>query len=229
MPVRAACLGYPRIGIDRGLKKALESYWAGKLSAGQLEAAASALRRANWLSMRAAGIHHIPGNDFSLYDHILDMAVAVGAVPERYRRIEDLSPGIRVGPGLQDRAAGIDVPALDMTKWFDTNYHYIVPELEERQAFRLDPSKILSEVEEARSIGVEIRPVLPGPVTFLMLSRFGGGARGGRVPLDLLGALLPAYDELLAALAAGRRVGPDSSSRAWSSISTIGGIGTGLR
>jgi 5-methyltetrahydropteroyltriglutamate--homocysteine methyltransferase len=91
-----------------------------------------------------------------------------------------------------------------MTKWFDTNYHYIVPELEERQAFRLDPSKILSEVEEARSIGVEIRPVLPGPVTFLMLSRFGGGARGGRVPLDLLGALLPAYDELLAALAARR-------------------------
>ncbi len=203
MPVRAACLGYPRIGIDRGLKKALESHWAGKLSAEQLKGVASALRRAAWMSMKVAGIDHIPGNDFSLYDHVLDMAVAVGAVPARYRRIEDpLARYFAMARGLQDHAAGIDVPALDMTKWFDTNYHYIVPELEERQAFRLDASKILSEVEEARSLGVEIRPVVPGPVTFLMLSRFGPGARGGRVPLDLLGALLPVYGELLAALAA---------------------------
>lgn len=203
MTVRTACLGYPRIGIDRGLKKALESHWAGKLSAGQLKEIASALRRAAWLSMKAAGIDHVPGNDFSLYDHMLDTAVAVGAVPARYRRIEDpMRRYFAMARGLQDRAAGVDVPALDMTKWFDTNYHYIVPELEEGQAFRLDASKILSEVDEARSVGVEIRPVVPGPVTFLTLSRFAPGASRTRAPLDLLGALLPVYEELLGALAA---------------------------
>lgn len=205
MSVRSACLGYPRIGIDRGLKKALESHWAGKLSGEQLKEIASALRRANWLSMKAAGIDHVPGNDFSLYDHVLDMAVAVGAVPGRYRAIENpLARYFAMARGLQDRAAGIDVPALDMTKWFDTNYHYIVPELEEEQPFRLDASKILAEVEEARSVGVEIRPVVPGPVTFLMLSRLAPGATRTRAPLDLLGALLPVYEELLAALAARR-------------------------
>ena len=203
MPVRAACLGYPRIGIDRGLKKALESHWAGKTSAEALQAAAAALRRGNWSSMKAAGIDHIPGNDFSLYDHMLDMAVAVGAVPARYRAVKDpLSRYFAMARGLQDKKAGIDVAALDMTKWFDTNYHYIVPELEEGQSFRLDASKILAEVEEARSIGVEIRPVIPGPVTFLMLSRFGPGVPGTRTPLDLLGALLPVYEELLGLLAA---------------------------
>lgn len=164
MPVRAACLGYPRIGIDRGLKKALESHWAGKTSAEGLQAAAAALRRGNWSSMKSAGIDHIPGNDFSLYDHMLDMAVAVGAVPARYRAVKDpLSRYFAMARGLQDHKAGIDVAALDMTKWFDTNYHYIVPELEEGQSFRLDASKVLAEVEEARSIGVEIRPGFPAP------------------------------------------------------------------
>jgi len=153
--------------------------------------------------MKAAGIDHIPGNDFSLYDHMLDMAVAVGAVPARYRAVKDpLSRYFAMARGLQDRGAGIDVAALDMTKWFDTNYHYIVPELEEGQSFRLDASKILAEVDEARYAGIDIRPVIPGPVTFLTLSRFGPGAPEARVPIDLLDALLPVYEELLGALAA---------------------------
>ena len=162
MPVRAACLGYPRIGIGRELKKALESFWAGKTSAEELEASASAIRIGNWSSMKAAGIDHIPGNDFSLYDHVLDMAIAVGAVPARYRLVADpLSRRFAMARGLQDREAGIDVAALDMTKWFDTNYHYIVPELETDQSFALDASKILSEVEEARSAGVRSGPWSP--------------------------------------------------------------------
>jgi 5-methyltetrahydropteroyltriglutamate--homocysteine methyltransferase len=203
MAVRSACLGYPRIGPGRELKKALEGYWAGKVSADRLEAEASAIRRENWLAMESAGIDYIPGNDFSLYDHMLDTAVAVGAVPARYLRVADpLDRYFAMARGLQDRKAGIDVPALDMTKWFDTNYHYIVPELEERQRFRLDASKILAEVEEARSLGIGIHPAIPGPVTFLMLSKFAPGTRSARVPLDLLGDLLPVYEELLGVLAA---------------------------
>ncbi len=203
MPVRAACLGYPRIGIGRELKKALESRWAGKTSAADLQAAAAGLRRRHWSSMKAAGIDHIPGNDFSLYDHMLDMAVAVDAVPARYRSVPDpLSRYFAMARGLQDPATGIDVAALDMTKWFDTNYHYIVPELEAGRPFTLNASKILAELEEARSIGVEIRPVVPGPVTFLMLSKFEPGASENRVPLDSLDALLPVYEKLLGLLAA---------------------------
>ena len=203
MPVRAACLGYPRIGLGRELKKALESYWARKSSAGDLHAAASGLRRRHWESLKASGIDHIPGNDFSLYDHMLDMAVAVGAIPARYRGLADpLSRYFAMARGLQDPASGVDVAALDMTKWFDTNYHYIVPEVEADQRFRLDASKILAELDEARSIGIQIRPVIPGPVTFLMLSRFGPGAPRDSVPLDRVGALLPVYEELLGMLAA---------------------------
>ncbi|MBP2673825.1 MAG: 5-methyltetrahydropteroyltriglutamate/homocysteine S-methyltransferase [Deltaproteobacteria bacterium] len=203
MPVETACLGYPRIGIGRELKKAQESYWAGKSPAEALLAVADGLRIRHWTSMKSAGIDHIPGNDLSLYDHMLDMAAAAGAVPERYRRIPD--PLVRyfaMARGMQDRRAGIDVAALDMTKWFDTNYHYIVPELEAGQAFRLDASRILAELDQARAGGIGIRPVVPGPVTFLMLSRFGQGVPETRASLDRIGALVPVYEELLGLLAA---------------------------
>jgi len=148
--------------------------------------------------MKDAGLDHIPTNDFSLYDHMLDAAVAFGVVPARYRGIRDpLARYFAMARGLQDRDAGLDVPALEMTKWFDTNYHYIVPELEPGQVFTLDASKVLAEVDEARSLGVEPRPVLVGPVTFLMLSKMENG-----VALERLDALLPLYEELLAKLAA---------------------------
>jgi 5-methyltetrahydropteroyltriglutamate--homocysteine methyltransferase len=147
-------------------------------------------------------VDQVSSNDFSLYDHMLDMAVAVGAIPARYRGLEDpLSRYFAMARGLQDRAVGLDVPALEMTKWFDTNYHYIVPELEPDQAFKLDPSKILQEIEEARALGLDPRPVIPGPVTFLILSKLAPGAAAGASTLALLPELLRVYEELLTLLA----------------------------
>ncbi|MCP9468622.1 MAG: 5-methyltetrahydropteroyltriglutamate--homocysteine S-methyltransferase [Nitrospira sp.] len=201
MSVLAACLGHPRIGVARELKKALESYWAGRLTADELHRTAAELRRRHWSAMKEAGIDLIPIGDFSLYDHVLDMAVAVGAVPLRYRKIAD--PLIRyfaMARGLQDRQAGIDVPALEMTKWFDTNYHYIVPELEPAQRFSLDASKLSAELGEARALGIEPRPVVLGPVTFLSLSKMAGNAEE-QTALHLLDRLLPVYERLLRALA----------------------------
>jgi 5-methyltetrahydropteroyltriglutamate--homocysteine methyltransferase len=203
VPLLATCLGYPRIGVARELKKALENYWSKRTSPADLETTAKELRSRHWLAMKAASLDHVPTNDFSLYDHMLDMAVAVGAVPARYRRVEDrISRYFAMARGLQDPAAGLDVPALEMTKWFDTNYHYIVPELELDQPFRLDASKIFFEIEEARALGVEARPVIPGPVTFLLLSKLAPGTKDGASILALLPALLRVYEELLALLAA---------------------------
>ena len=148
MSVLATCLGYPRFGIARELKKALESHWSKSSPASELEATASTLRRRHWSAMRSLGIDQIPSNDFSLYDHVLDMAVCVGAVPDRYRAIsEPLARYFAMARGLQDPALGIDLQALEMTKWFDTNYHYIVPELAADQRFELDPHKLLAELD----------------------------------------------------------------------------------
>ncbi|HJX66797.1 MAG TPA: 5-methyltetrahydropteroyltriglutamate--homocysteine S-methyltransferase, partial [Polyangia bacterium] len=203
MSVLATALGHPRIGVGRELKKALESYWSKRTSATELEDVARNLRRRHWLAMKGAGLDHIPSNDFSLYDHMLDMAVAVGAIPQPYRAIgSSLTRYFAMARGLQDPDSGVDVGALEMTKWFDTNYHYIVPELEATQSFRLDASKILSEIDEARALGIEPRPVLPGPVTFLLLSKLAPGADKATTPLGLLDALLPVYEELLRLLGA---------------------------
>lgn len=189
------------------LQKALESFWSAKSTAVDLHYIAAELRMRNWSAMKQAGIDHIPVGDFSLYDHMLDMAVAVGAVPERYQGVQD--PLVRyfaMARGLQDREAGIDVPALEMTKWFDTNYHYIVPELDPDKRFALNASKLLSEIDEARRVlGIDPRPVIPGPVTFLLLSKMAGGEKG-TATLDLLDNLLPVYKQLLTGLAK-RRVG----------------------
>jgi 5-methyltetrahydropteroyltriglutamate--homocysteine methyltransferase len=202
LPLPATSLGYPRIGVDRELKKALESYWSRKTSADDLEAVARGLRSRHWLSMKAAGLDQVSSNDFSLYDHMLDMAAAVGAIPGRYRSVEDpLLRYFAMARGLQDRAVGLDVPALEMTKWFDTNYHYIVPELEPDQGFNLDPSKIVREIEEARALGLDPRPMIPGPMTFLMLSKLAPGAADDASTLSLLPRLLRVYEQLLALLA----------------------------
>lgn len=207
MSVLATCLGYPRIGVARELKKALESFWSAKSTTVDLHHIATELRSQNWHAMKQAGIDHIPVGDFSLYDHMLDMALTVGAVPERYQCIQD--PLIRyfaMARGLQDTEAGIDVPALEMTKWFDTNYHYIVPELDPEQPFILNSAKLVSEIDEARRIlGIDPRPVITGPVTFLLLSKIAGNVKG-KATLDLLDNLLPVYEQLLIELAK-RRVG----------------------
>ncbi|MCP9464329.1 MAG: 5-methyltetrahydropteroyltriglutamate--homocysteine S-methyltransferase [Nitrospira sp.] len=201
MSVLATCLGYPRIGASRELKKALEAYWAGRRTADELCRTAAELRCRHWVAMKEAGIDLIPIGDFSLYDHVLDMAVTLGAVPPRYQKIAD--PLIRyfaMARGLQDRGAGIDVLALEMTKWFDTNYHYIVPELEQAQRFSLDASKLLTELGEARSLGIDPRPVVLGPVTFLLLSKMVGNAKEWTT-LHLLDRLLPVYQQLFHVLA----------------------------
>jgi 5-methyltetrahydropteroyltriglutamate--homocysteine methyltransferase len=204
MTALSSCLGFPRIGADRELKRALESYWGSKSTAAELLQSASDLRRRHWSQMQAAGIEHIPCNDFSLYDHMLDMTVAVGAVPARFAGIEDpLARYFAMARGLQDRNRGLDLPAMEMTKWFDTNYHYIVPELTPDQQFSLDATKLLGEIEEARALSINLRPVVPGPITYLMLSKIVG--RGSSSPLGLLDRLLPVYEELLETLA-GRRV-----------------------
>ncbi len=203
MSVHSTCLGYPRIGVARELKKFLEAFWSKKIAVEELLGTASELRRRHWSEMKSKKIDHIPSNDFSLYDHMLDMAVTVGAVPKRYQSISD--PIVRyfaMARGLQDKSVGLDMAALEMTKWFDTNYHYIVPELASDQSFALDASKIVAEIEEARALGIETRPMIPGPVTFLLLSKLAPGAPQNTSTLDFLDALLPVYEKLLGELAA---------------------------
>ena len=208
MSLQSTCLGHPRIGVARELKKATEGYWSKKSTAADLERVGRELRARHWARMRDAKLTTVPTNDFSFYDHVLDAAVAFGAVPRRYDVVTDpLERYFAMARGLQDASRKLDLPALEMTKWFDTNYHYIVPELEAGQAFRLDATRILAEVDEARAIGVEPRPVLLGPVTFLLLSKLAPvspeqGAPKGASTLGLLDALLPKYVELFGLLRA---------------------------
>ena len=198
--VLSSNLGFPRIGAKRELKFALESRWAGKSDAEALLETAAELRRQNWEFQRAEGIDHIPCNDFSLYDHVLDTVAMVGAVPARYgwtADAVDLDTYFAMARGAQ--SGGLDVPAMEMTKWFDTNYHYIVPEFEADQNFRLASSKPVDEFLEAKALGITARPVLLGPVTFLVL----GKCRDKKTrPLSLLEPLLAVYEEVLKRLAA---------------------------
>ena len=190
-------LGFPRIGARRELKRALESHWRGETDAAQLQATAAGLRARHWKLQREAGVDLPPSNDFSLYDHVLDTAFLFDAIPERYRALAERDPlaaYFAMARGLQK--PGIDLHALEMTKWFDTNYHYLVPELHAGQRFALRGDKPLAEYREARALGIETRPVLLGPVSFLLLSKTTDGSH----PLDLLDALLPVYVQLLAAL-----------------------------
>ncbi len=196
---QATIPGFPRIGLRRELKRALESHWRGDTDAAHLLDQARRLRARHWQLAREAGLDVVPVNDFSLYDHVLDTAVLFDAIPDRYRALHEADPlagYFAMARGSRDKAH--DLRALEMTKWFDTNYHYIVPELHAGQCFRLRGSKPLDEFHEARAQNLAARPVLLGPVSFLLLSKSSDGSR----PLDLLDALLPAYVELLERLAA---------------------------
>jgi 5-methyltetrahydropteroyltriglutamate--homocysteine methyltransferase len=192
----ASNLGFPRIGKRRELKFALEKYWSGESTEETLLAAARTLREEHWKLQIAAGIATPPSNDFSLYDHVLDMAVTLGAIPERYKSASGLV-------GLETyfaMARGSKLaPALEMTKWFDTNYHYVVPEFEPGIRYELRSAKVLNEVLEAKSLGIETRPVLLGPVSFVLL----GKPTSNTVSREqVLQAILPLYRELLTRLAA---------------------------
>ncbi|MCH8152589.1 MAG: 5-methyltetrahydropteroyltriglutamate--homocysteine S-methyltransferase [Planctomycetes bacterium] len=196
----ASNLGFPRIGPKRELKKALESYWSGACGLSELEAVGAELRKANWRLQRDAGIDHIPSNDFSFYDHVLDTCAMVGAVPDRYAwnaGCVDLDTYFAMARGIQDESTGRDVIAMEMTKWFDTNYHYIVPEFAADQKFTLASTKAIDEFNEAKGIGVQTRPVLLGPLSFLMLGKTKDPAVE---PLDLLDPLVGVYEEVLTRL-----------------------------
>jgi 5-methyltetrahydropteroyltriglutamate--homocysteine methyltransferase len=168
--------GFPRIGPARELKFATEGFWSGERSADDLAATARDLRSANWKLQRDAGIDLIPSNDFSLYDQMLDTVALVGAVPERYGWSGgdiDLDTYFAMARGRQ--GGGVDVTAMEMTKWFDTNYHYIVPELEKGIKFTLSSRKPFDDYGEAKALGIETKPVLIGPLTFLLLGKCVGG------------------------------------------------------
>lgn len=228
MTVQTASLGFPRIGARRELKKALENFWAGAMTEKDLHATASSVRAASWAMQRKAGADILPSNDFSLYDHVLDTSFMLGVVPEIYKALEPegalslktyfaMARGIQNRPGKNDQGeheqgdkqdtpscgcghGHADIPASEMTKWFDTNYHYLVPEFQKNQKFSLASTKIIDEYKEARAQGYETRPVLLGPVSFLLLGKMRdvSGAHGSA--LDLLEGVLPVYEEILARL-----------------------------
>ena len=205
---QSTIVGYPRIGRSRELKRATERYWDGRVTREELLETGASLRLEAWERMREAGIDLIPSNTFSYYDQVLDTSAMVGAVPARYgwdaeARTIDLDLYFAMARGEQD--ATRDVTAMEMTKWFDTNYHYIVPELTADQRFALTSTKALDEYLEAREAGIETVPVLLGPVSYLLLGKVHG--EDGEVDhgfdrLSLLDALLPVYEELLGRLAA---------------------------
>ncbi|MGH9588074.1 MAG: 5-methyltetrahydropteroyltriglutamate--homocysteine S-methyltransferase [Acidobacteriaceae bacterium] len=191
--LRTANLGFPRMGRQRELKFALEGYWAGKHAEQDLLDTASVLRKEHWQLQRAAGIDFIPSNDFSLYDHVLDALVLLGATPERFGS----------GPVTLERYFAMarnsrEQTAMEMTKWFDTNYHYLVPEWTAGISFRVDTTKLIAELRQASALGIETRPVLIGPLTLLLL----GKGIDGFDSMELLPKLASAYKRVLEALAA---------------------------
>ncbi|MCF6522635.1 5-methyltetrahydropteroyltriglutamate--homocysteine S-methyltransferase [Streptomyces sp. JJ36] len=196
---RATVYGYPRQGPDRELKKAVEGYWKGRVTAGALRETAKDLRRSVWRQLAEAGIDEVPTGDFSYYDHMLDTSVMVGAVPERHRAA--VAADALEGYFAMARGTHAVAP-LEMTKWFDTNYHYLVPELGPDTVFTADSGKQVAELREALTLGHTARPVLVGPVTYLLLAKPAPGVAEDFEPLTLLDRLLPVYAEVLADLRA---------------------------
>ncbi len=202
----ASNLGFPRIGHRRELKLALERIWSGELDEAGLEEIARGLRTRHWKLQAGHGISHVPSGESSLYDHVLDTACMLGAVPPGYGWHDgpvSLSSYFALARGSRgtaaEQVAGIvpGLPALEMTKWFDTNYHYLVPSLTSAQRFTLTENRPLRQFKEAESLPIRTRPVLLGPVSFLVLSK----TTDGSDPLDLLGLVLPVYAQILRELA----------------------------
>ncbi|GHJ41503.1 5-methyltetrahydropteroyltriglutamate--homocysteine S-methyltransferase [Streptomyces sp. TS71-3] len=196
---RATVYGYPRQGQNRELKKAIEGYWKGRVSADALRSTAAELRRDNWRDLAGADVDEVPTGDFSYYDHVLDTTIMVGAIPDRHRdavAADPLDGYFAMARGTQD------VAPLEMTKWFDTNYHYLVPELGPDTVFTADSGKQAAELGEALALGLAARPVLVGPVTYLLLAKPAPGVAAGFDPLTLLDRLLPVYAEIISDLRA---------------------------
>ncbi|KAL8132198.1 hypothetical protein AgCh_007916 [Apium graveolens] len=192
-------VGYPRMGPKRELKFALESFWDGKSTAEDLQKVASDLRSSIWKQMAGAGIKYIPSNTFAYYDQVLDTTAMLGAVPKRYNW-----NGGEVGLDTYFSMArgNASVPAMEMTKWFDTNYHYIVPELGPEVTFSYASHKAVTEYKEAKALGVDTVPILVGPVSYLLLSKAAKGVEKTFNLLSLLDKILPIYKEVVAELKA---------------------------
>ncbi|WP_126650379.1 5-methyltetrahydropteroyltriglutamate--homocysteine S-methyltransferase [Chryseobacterium aureum] len=194
-------LGYPRIGSKRELKKACEQYWSGKILLEELLNTGRNICNQNWSIQKEAGIDLIPCNDFSYYDQVLDMSLVVGAIPTRYHEVvlkknnAELDLYFAMARGYQKD--GLDITAMEMTKWFDTNYHYIVPEFYRNQQFKLSSDKIFNEFAGAKQAGINPKPVIIGLVSYLLL---GKEKEEGFDKLDLTGNLLPVYTEILTKL-----------------------------
>ncbi len=187
-------LGFPRIGVQRELKFATESYWKGDISKQQLNVLASELRERHWALQADAGINLLPVGDFSFYDHILDFSAMLGVVPPRFNCKEEkigLDTYFRMARGRAP--TGEDAAACEMTKWFDTNYHYLVPEFQKNQAFSLSTEKLFDEIKQAQQLGYRVKPVMPGPLTYLWLGKCKGGDFD---KLALLDDLLAAYGQI---------------------------------
>ncbi|TEA06539.1 5-methyltetrahydropteroyltriglutamate--homocysteine S-methyltransferase [Mycobacteroides salmoniphilum] len=189
---KATTLGSARIGPRRELKRATESYWAGRTSRTELETVAAGLRRDNWSALAAAGLDSVPVNTFSYYDQVLDTAVLLGALPPRVAGIsDDLDRYFAAARGNDD------VTPLEMTKWFDTNYHYLVPEIGPDTKFTLNPTKLFGELKEAAALDIPARPVVVGPITFLALSK---SVDGAGAPIERLDEVVSLYEQLLVQL-----------------------------
>ncbi|MDU1801292.1 MAG: 5-methyltetrahydropteroyltriglutamate--homocysteine S-methyltransferase, partial [Pseudomonas aeruginosa] len=198
----AHTLGFPRIGRDRELKKAQEAFWKGELDEAGLRAVGRQLRAAHWQVQKDAGIQLLPVGDFAWYDQVLTHSLTFGVIPERFRAHGEAGPTLHtlfgMARGVSDDSCCGGAHAQEMTKWFDTNYHYLVPEFSADQQFQLSWEQLFEEVDEARALGHQVKPVLIGPLTYLWLGK-GKGAEFDR--LDLLDRLLPLYGQILRRLA----------------------------
>ena len=192
--IKIASIGYPRIGPKRELKVALENFWKSDISEAELQTVAKDLRRKNWQTQKENGVDLISSNDFSFYDQVLDTICLLGAIPKRYKwdgKEVSLKTYFAMARGSQ--TSELDVPALEMTKWFDTNYHYLVPELSKDQSFKLSTNKPFEEFKEAKKYGFNTKPIILGPLSFLLLAK---GLDGFKT-INLLDKILPVYKEII--------------------------------
>ncbi|SCU95108.1 LAME_0F10748g1_1 [Lachancea meyersii CBS 8951] len=200
--VQSSVLGFPRIGGNRELKKTTEAYWQGKVSVEELFKVGKEIRATNWKLQKDAGVDVIASNDFSFYDQVLDLSLLFNVIPARYAKhnLAPIDTFFAMGRGLQKKAteteAAVDVTALEMVKWFDSNYHYVRPTFSHSTQFKLNGQKPVDEYLEAKALGVETRPVLLGPVSFLALGKSDKDSLDLE-PLTLLEKLLPVYAEIL--------------------------------
>ena len=192
--IKIASIGYPRIGPKRELKVALENFWKSDISEAELQTVAKDLRSKNWQTQKENGVDLISSNDFSFYDQVLDTICLLGAIPKRYKwdgKEVSLKTYFAMARGSQ--TSELDVPALEMTKWFDTNYHYLVPELSKDQSFKLSTNKPFEEFNEAKKFGFNTKPIILGPLSFLLLAK---GLDGFKT-INLLDKILPVYKEII--------------------------------